>query len=103
REQFGGRGEEQFWCVHVFTCLSKVMGRAGWRAWRSGRWGGGVNPFEPPRGRRISPRAPASTLLGEIRRRRTGAAQVSLGEPKRRTGERDQRRGLTPTGPHRPH
>src|SRR5712672_1780683 len=40
---------------------------------------------------------------GECRRSRTGAAQGSDSEPKRRTGERDQRRGLTRPGPRRPH
>jgi hypothetical protein len=59
---------------------------------------GGVNPFEPPRRRRISPRAGARRVGGEIRRSRAGAAQVSVDSPQRRTGERDQRRGLTPTG-----
>jgi hypothetical protein len=68
---------------------------------RGDRRGGGVNPCEPPRWRRISPRAAASSFWGEIRRSRAGAAQVSVSEPQRRTGVRDQRRGLTPTGPGR--
>jgi hypothetical protein len=63
----------------------------------------GSTPLSRRAGGEFRPLAPASLGWCEIRRSRTGAAQGSASSPERRTGEPDQRRGLTPTGPRRSH
>ena len=62
-------------------------------SWRVGSPTGGVagsTPVSRRAGGEFRPRAAASRVGAKCRRSRAGAAQVSVSEPKRRTGERDE-------------